>query len=124
MTKKEITRYYPINRVYTKAYRTLCLVLITLVSMQATGLAKEARNVILMITDGAGFNTFDCASYYEFGELGHQPYDTFPIRMSCTTWSDGGSYDPDTFWADFDYSNKKTHRLIRGGHSFEHRSEN
>ena len=63
-------------------------------------LASEARNVILMISDGAGFNTYDSASYYEYGELGSQPYDKFPVRMSCTTFPVDGEYDPQAFWGE------------------------
>lgn len=46
-----------------------------------------AKNVILMIADGAGFNAYRAASFYEHGELGHQPYDGFPVHVGCTTFS-------------------------------------
>ena len=67
-----------------------------------------ARNVILMIADGAGFNAFDCVSYYQHGRLGEQVYDGFPVKYGCTTWmlnADGTEqgYDPIACWSDFDY---------------------
>lgn len=48
--------------------------------------AEPARNVILMIADGAGFNAFEAAAYYQHGRLGRQPYDRFPVRYGCTTF--------------------------------------
>jgi alkaline phosphatase len=56
-----------------------------------------------MISDGAGFNTFDCASYYQHGQRGKQVYDEFPIRLGCTTYfaDNPQGYDPEKFWSDF-----------------------
>jgi len=69
---------------------------------------RPARNIILMIADGAGFNAFDCAAYYEHGRLGRQVYDRFPVRVACTTYmlramGDGPGYDPRRAWRDFDH---------------------
>jgi alkaline phosphatase len=44
-----------------------------------------AKNVIIMVTDGASWGTWDMASYWEYGELGQQPYDTFPVKLGMTT---------------------------------------
>jgi alkaline phosphatase len=49
-------------------------------------MTNGVRNVILMISDGAGFNTFAAASYYQYGELGRQAYDQFPVRLACSTY--------------------------------------
>ncbi len=46
----------------------------------------RAKNVILMIADGAGFNMFVAAGYFEHGELGKRPYDSFPVHYGCTTY--------------------------------------
>ena len=46
----------------------------------------RARNIILMISDGAGFNAFKCASYFEHGRLGRQPYDAFDVKLACSTF--------------------------------------
>ncbi|MDZ7618367.1 MAG: hypothetical protein U1E05_15285, partial [Patescibacteria group bacterium] len=48
--------------------------------------AERAKNIILMISDGAGFNAFQAASYFEHGKLGKQPYDGFPVHLGCTTY--------------------------------------
>lgn len=92
--------------------------------------AEGAKNVILMISDGAGFNAFHAGSYFEHGELGRQPYDAFPVRLGCTTYMlnfvdaagrpllaprDGSVpegavgarpqlYDPEAMWSDFNYA--------------------
>lgn len=69
------------------------------------------KNVILMISDGAGFHTWNAASYFEFGKLGEQVYDRFPVKTLMTTYplntSDKPtndqtpkvSYDPAAAWS-------------------------
>jgi alkaline phosphatase len=69
------------------------------------------KNVILMISDGAGFHTWNAASYYEFGELGRQVYDRFPVKTLMTTFPLNTStkpnndptpkvaYDPTAAWS-------------------------
>jgi alkaline phosphatase len=61
-----------------------------------------------MVTDGAGYNAFNITSYYEYGKLGNQPYDEFPVQLSCTTDAlkrngERMGYDPKQYWSDFDY---------------------
>jgi len=61
---------------------------------------KPVRNIIVMISDGAGYNTFDACSYYQYGALGEQVYDSFPKKYALTHYmlnSDGQpqGYDPD-----------------------------
>jgi alkaline phosphatase len=62
-----------------------------------------------MISDGAGYNTFDCASYYQHGSSGQQVYDKFPVKLGCTTYSldNSAGYDPQDFWSDFKYGRRK-----------------
>lgn len=79
-----------------------CVLLLCIVSHAPAG----QRRVILMIADGAGFGTFEAASYYEHGKLGEQVYDAFPVRLACSTnpLSRSGHvapYDPHHAWAGF-----------------------
>jgi alkaline phosphatase len=61
-----------------------------------------AKNIILMIADGGGFNQFAAASYYQYGDLGHQTYDGADwVKYGCTTFSSSGSYDSLQMWSDF-----------------------
>ena len=69
-----------------------------------------AKNVIVMISDGAGYNQVDAASYYQYGRTGKQIYERFPFRFGMSTYSDGTTknfdplgYDPAEAWADFEY---------------------
>lgn len=72
--------------------------------------AAPAKNVILLIADGASFNTWDAASYHRFGELGLEVYDDFDVQRFMSTYplttsstptnsleGDGG-YDPSRAW--------------------------
>lgn len=64
----------------------------------------RAKQVILLIADGAGFNHFRAASLYEHGEEGRQVYDAFPCRLAVSTHAaDGAAYDPEAAWASFEY---------------------
>lgn len=53
-----------------------------------------ARNVILFISDGAGFHSWTAASYFQHGRLGGQVYDRFPVRTLMTTFPLNTSREP------------------------------
>jgi alkaline phosphatase len=86
--------------------------LLPLAPQPAFASAILAKNVILMISDGASWGTWDMASYYEHGALGQQPYDSFPVKLGMTTYplnisntpTGNGtptiSYDPAQAWSD------------------------
>jgi len=73
---------------------------------------KRARNVIVMIADGASPNTWKAASYYRFGVTGHEVYDGFDVKLYASTYplnlstvptgSDEGTvtFDPQAIWDD------------------------
>lgn len=44
-----------------------------------------ARNVILMISDGAGFHTWTAASLFRHGRPGAEVFDAFPVRTLMST---------------------------------------
>lgn len=55
---------------------------------------NKVKNIIIMISDGCGYNEWDAASYYQYGALGKQVYDAFPVKFACSTYSaDGWGYD-------------------------------
>jgi alkaline phosphatase len=61
-------------------------------------------NIILMISDGCGYNCFDLASLYQYGRTDAQIYDSFPVRFSVSTYSASSTpYDPQKAWASFDF---------------------
>jgi alkaline phosphatase len=61
-----------------------------------------AKNVIVMISDGCGYNQVNAASLYQYGRTGVQEYEKFPFKFAMSTYS-VGSYDPDLAWNSFDY---------------------
>jgi alkaline phosphatase len=61
------------------------------------------KNIIVMISDGCGYNQIDAASLYQYGRTGQQVYEHFPVRLGMSTYMDGGQYDPAAAWKDFDY---------------------
>lgn len=69
-----------------------------------------ARNVIIMISDGWGYNHLDAVSYYEYGKDARQIYNRLPFQRAMSTYSwgasgipDSCSYDPAQAWANFEY---------------------
>jgi alkaline phosphatase len=62
-----------------------------------------AKNVIVMISDGWGYNQIAATDYYQYGQAGVQLYEEFPVRYAMSTYMDQGSYDPDAAWNDFYY---------------------
>lgn len=71
---------------------------------------KPAKNVIVLISDGAGYNHVDAANLYQFGATRMQSYERFPFQFGMSTYSHGapwngplGSYDPAQAWSDFSY---------------------
>lgn len=62
-----------------------------------------AKNIILMISDGCGYNHMSAASLYEEGKSCGDVFETFPFRCGMRTCSTHGSYDPAKAWASFDY---------------------
>ncbi len=62
-----------------------------------------AKNVIVMISDGWGFNHLTAVSYYEYGKDARQIYNRFPFQWAMSTYSYYCSYDPALAWSDFDY---------------------
>ena len=94
--------------------KKLCVLALLVMFSVEWPLAAErpaAKNVILMIADGAGFNTFVAASFYQHGELGKQVYDGFPTKYGCSTTmleSNGTpeEYDPWAFWSDFGWARR------------------
>jgi alkaline phosphatase len=109
LNKEERNMSGIIKKLQRKLSFSLLLFSIALITICPFASAARARNVILMISDGAGFNAFDCAGYYQHGKLGEQVYDKFPVKLGCTTYSaeNAGGYEPDKFWSDFKYARKK-----------------
>lgn len=62
----------------------------------------ETKNIIVMISDGCGFNHIDAASYYQYGKTGAQVYEKFPFKCAMSTYS-LGSYDSKKAWKNFEY---------------------
>ncbi|MBN1437423.1 MAG: alkaline phosphatase [Sedimentisphaerales bacterium] len=58
--------------------------------------------IIILISDGCGYNQVDAASLYQYGQTGTQVYQQFPVQISMSTYADGGSYDPCYIWQAFD----------------------
>jgi len=66
--------------------------------------APRPLNIILMISDGCGYNCFDLASLYQYGQIGTQIYDSFPVRFAVSTYSASSTpYDPQKAWTSFDF---------------------
>jgi alkaline phosphatase len=69
---------------------SLIAVLVTFAPAHAQ---PDAKNIIVMIGDGMGYNHVHIGSLYQYGETGTQPYEAF-THFGCATYGVGASYDP------------------------------
>jgi alkaline phosphatase len=65
----------------------------------------KPKNVIVMISDGMGYNTMLAGDYFQYGAAGTQQYERFPVRKAMSTYSIAGGYDPLKAWGLFNYLN-------------------
>lgn len=49
--------------------------------------ARAAKNVIVMINDGAGWGTWDAAAYWQYGRRDGPVYAQFPVKLAMTTFA-------------------------------------
>lgn len=71
-----------------------------------------ADNVIVMISDGRGFEHDTATSYYRYGKDARQVYAHFPTSVAMSTYMAyyeddpcyGMGYDPGLAWSQFDYA--------------------
>ncbi|MBP3557617.1 MAG: alkaline phosphatase [Thermoguttaceae bacterium] len=56
--------------------------------------AKKAKNVILFIGDGMGFNSDILGTYWRYGEADAQSYHKFPVKLGAATFCVKEEYDP------------------------------
>jgi len=59
---------------------------IVLATPAAAQAPEKAKNVIIMIGDGMGYNAVVAADYYQYGEAGRQMYESFPVKLGMSTY--------------------------------------
>lgn len=102
------------SALFRKNHLALCM--LSLVGMAAavpsvaTAAEVKAKNVIVMINDGAGWGAWDATADWQYGGREHTPYAGFPVKYAMTTYplnaskkathSDASlvNYDPQKAW--------------------------
>jgi len=78
----------------------------TAVAKPATAASKangsQVKNIIIMISDGMGYNQMLAADYYLFGKA-NKSFAGMPFSSAMSTYSYYGDYDPMAAWSSFDY---------------------
>lgn len=64
---------------------TLALAAASALVAPALAQEKQAKNVIVLISDGAGIETWRAASYFRHGALGREVYDDFDVMVFSST---------------------------------------
>ena len=67
------------------------------------GLKQSPKYIILMISDGCGYNHINAATAYQYGRTLSPLYAQFPVSCAVATFAADGSYDPNPAWTSFDY---------------------
>lgn len=76
-----------------KTLTTLVLLALCLCVLCNTA-SGAAKNVILMIADGCGYNHILAADYYQYGKAGSQRYEQFPVAFGVSTYPGSMSSKP------------------------------
>jgi len=87
----------------------LCIALSSIIA--APALAQDnapaqkhhAKNIILMIGDGMGYNQVAAGDMYQYGKTGAQVYEKFKQYPVSTYPAKAPGYDPQKAWSDFAY---------------------
>jgi len=74
-------------------------------AQRCTPKEPAAKNIIVMISDGCGYNHVLATDYYQYGKTGKQIYQKFPVRVGMSTYSanNPAGYNPAQAWTDFTY---------------------
>ncbi|OEU60378.1 MAG: alkaline phosphatase [Desulfuromonadales bacterium C00003094] len=79
----------------------LMIVLICTGSVASAATTVPTKNVIIMISDGMGYNHSEAASFYASGRKNSQAYTGFPVRLAMSTHAVTGGYDGELIWSRF-----------------------
>lgn len=75
---------------FSKRHLALCILFFVgmamVVSSTATAAEVKAKNVIVMINDGAGYGTWDATADWQYGGREQMPYAGFPVKYAMTTY--------------------------------------
>ncbi len=84
---------------------TLASVVVVFTSMVAPAAAEvesakapAPKNIIIMISDGMGFNHMTATDYYQYGRSRAQFYEHFPVRLAMSTYAYNGKEAPFSLW--------------------------
>jgi alkaline phosphatase len=70
--------------------------------------AQVPKNIILMISDGCGYNQIEATSLYKFGKTGALVFEKFPVKYAVSTYPlKANGYNPETAWKSFEYVKNK-----------------
>ena len=95
---------------YTKPLVVVTFLSLSLALALSSSCIKKTdkpKNIILLISDGCGYNQINAASIYQYGKTDVQVYEQFPIKYAMSTYSVYGGYDPSQAWKSFNYVKEK-----------------
>lgn len=72
------------------------------IAARAQQRAPQVKNIIVMISDGMGYNQMAAGDYYLSGRAGAS-FAGMPFKSAMSTYSYYGTYNPAAAWASFDY---------------------
>jgi len=88
------------------ALRLTLITITALTALAGCAQAQRPKYVIVMISDGCGYNHVEASSLYQFGTPEGWAYQHFPVRVGMAHFASGGGYDPALAWSDFNYVKK------------------
>lgn len=97
----------------------ICLSVLVLVGIQLAQGKQSPRNIILMISDGWGYNQILATNYFSAGKSPAQAYELFPVVLPLTHYSaNGHGYDGKIAQADATYVKQRPTDSAASGTAF------
>lgn len=66
----------------------------------------STKNIIIMISDGMGYNHTEAASLYASGRTNSQVYTKFPVQLAMSTYALESNYASEKAWTSFGWVNQ------------------
>jgi alkaline phosphatase len=86
-----------------KSMTRINVLLVFILTTVSACAGNAPKNIIIMISDGCGYNHITAASIYQYGNTQSPLYARFALSCAMATFPAGGSYDPNLAWTDFNY---------------------
>lgn len=85
------------------SFLLICSILIIFTAPVFGAQKSAVKNIIVMISDGCGYNQVESAGLYANGKAGGFIFESFPVKCAMSTYSACMGYYPEDIWGSFGF---------------------